>query len=114
MTRREMNHVSSIALGAAVMALMAERAVAGPVPRIAHTLHGTVVAVDAAECQLTVQARRLETWMGAITSIYAVDNQKVLREVRAGDQIMGKVFDGEAILRHVEIVAVSARAAAEA
>ena len=58
MTRREMNHVSSIALGAAAMALMAGRAVAGPVPRIAHTLHGTVVAVDAADCKLTVQARR--------------------------------------------------------
>ncbi len=52
--------------------------------------------------------------MGAITSIYTVDNQKVMREVKAGDQIMGKVFDGEVILRHVEIVAVSARAAAEA
>ena len=106
-----MNHVSSIALGAA---LMARRAMAGPAPRIAHTLHGTVVAVDAVACKLTVQARRLEAWMGAITSSYAVDNQKVMREVRAGDQIMGKVFDGEAILRHVEIVAVSARAAAEA
>lgn len=106
-----MNHVSSIALGAAAMALMASRAMAGPVPRIAHTLHGTVVAVDAVELKLTVQARRLEAWMGAITTIYAVDNQKVMREVRAGDQIMGKVFDGETILRHVEIVAVSARSA---
>ena len=108
-----MNHVSSIALGAAAMVLMAGRAVAGPVPRIAHTLHGMVVAVDAVDCKLTVQARRLESWMGAITSIYDVDNHKLMREVRAGDQIMGKVFDGEAILRHVEIVAVSARAAAE-
>ncbi len=111
MTRREMNHVSSIALGAAAMALMASRAMAGPVPRLAHTLHGTVVAVDAPDGKLTVQARRLESWMGAITSIYAVDNQKLMHQVRAGDQIMGKVFDGEAILRHVEIVAVSARTA---
>jgi hypothetical protein len=50
--------------------------------------------------------------MGAITSIYAVDNLKVLREVRAGDQIMGKVFEGEKTLHHVEIVAVAARSAA--
>lgn len=103
MTRREM---------IAAVTLMAGKAVAGPVPRIAHTLHGTVIAVDTVDRNLTVHARRLEAWMGAVTSVYAVDNQKVLREVRAGDQIMGKVFDGERILRHVEIVAVSARAAA--
>jgi Cu/Ag efflux protein CusF len=96
----------------AAMTLMAGRAVAGPVPPIAHTLHGTVIAVDAVDRNLTVQARRIEIWMGAITSIYAVDNEKVLRQVRAGDQIMGKVFDGETVLRQVEIVAVSARAAA--
>ena len=47
--------------------------------------------------------------MGAMTLIYAVNNQRLLREVRAGDQVMGKVYDGESILRHVEIVAVTAR-----
>jgi Cu/Ag efflux protein CusF len=113
-TRREVNRLNAIALGAALAALVAGRAAAGPAPRIAHTLHGTVVAVDSAAGSLTVQARRLEAWMGAITSIYAVNNEKLLRRVRAGDQIMGKVFDGEAILRQVEIVAVSARAAAQA
>ena len=31
--------------------------------------------------------------------------------LKAGDQIMGKVYDGETILHHVEIVAVTARSA---
>jgi Cu/Ag efflux protein CusF len=83
---------------------------AGPVPRISHTLHGTVVAVDAEALNLTVQARRLEDWMGSITKTWHVDNTKVLREVKPGDQIMGKIFDGETALRNVEIVAISARA----
>jgi hypothetical protein len=53
-------------------------------------------------------ALRREPWMGALTSSYSVDNEKVLREVRAGDQIMGKVYDGETMLHHLEIVAVTA------
>jgi Cu/Ag efflux protein CusF len=111
MTRREMNLVSSLVIGSAAVALMSGRAVAGPVPRIVHTLHGTVIAVDAIARNLTVQARRLEAWMGAITSIYGVESQKLLRQVKAGDQIMGKVYDGETTLHHVEIVAVTARSA---
>jgi len=69
--------------------------------------------VDAIAYSLTVKARRLEAWMGAITTIYRVDNQKLLREVKVGDQIMGKVYEGETALHHVEIVAVAARPATE-
>lgn len=117
MTRREMNRVSSLGMGCAALLVVSGRAPSGralaaQAPRIQHTLLGTVVAVDAVARVLTVQARRLEAWMGAITSTYGVDNRKLLLEVRAGDQIMGKLFEGETILRHVEIVAVTARRAA--
>jgi hypothetical protein len=114
MTRREMNRMSSLVVGWAAASVASGSALAGPVPRIAHTLIGTVVLVDAIARSLTVQARHLEAWMGAITTIYSVDNPKLLREVKVGDQIMGKVYDGETALRHVEIVAVAARPAAEA
>ena len=114
MTRRAMNQVSSLVIGCAAITATSRGALAGPVPRIIHTLHGTVVAVDAIAHNLTVQARRLEVWMGAITTIYGVDNPKLLREVKVGDQIMGKVYDGESALRHVEIVAVLARHSAHA
>jgi Cu/Ag efflux protein CusF len=97
-------------LGWAALAMASGSALAGPVPRIAHTLHGKVVAVDTIAHSITVQARRMEAWMGAITAIYRVDNLKLLREVKAGDQIMGKVYDGETALSHVQIVAVAAPA----
>jgi hypothetical protein len=109
MTRRVMNHAASFALGWVGLMATTGKALAGPVPRIVHTVHGKVLAVDAIAHSLTVQARRMEVWMGAITTTWRVDNLKVLRQVRAGDQIMGKVYDGETALRHVEIVAVAAR-----
>ncbi len=107
MTRRSMNHVSSFVLGWAALTAASHRALAGPVPRLAHTLYGTVVGVDATSRSLTVRARRLEAWMSAIVTIYRVDNEKLMREVKAGYQIMGKVFDGETALRDVKIVAVT-------
>ena len=85
-----------------------DRAAAGPVPRLVHTLHGTVVTVDTVSQTLTVRALRLEAWMAAITSIYQVDNPKLLREVKAGDQIMAKIKEGETALHHVEIVTLVA------
>ena len=109
MTRRAMNRVSSFSIGWAAVALASRSALAGPVPRIVHTLLGTVVAVDAIAHRLTVHALRMEVWMGAITMIYRVENPKLLRQVKAGDQIIGKVYDGETALHHVEIVAVTAR-----
>jgi len=102
-----MKSAGPFVLALSVMITGHENALAGPVPRIAHTVHGKVLAVDAIGHSLTVQARRVETWMGAITAIYKVDNQKLLRQVKAGDQIMGKVFDGETALHHVQIVAVA-------
>lgn len=114
MTRREINRMSSFVVGWAAASVVSSSALAGPVPRIAHTLIGTVVSVDAIAHSLTVRARRLEKWMGAITTIYGVDNPKLLRNVKVGDQIMGKVYDGETALRHVEIVAVAARPVTEA
>lgn len=114
MTRRAMNRVSSFVLGWAAVEVVSRSALAGPVPRIVHTLIGTVVAVDILAHSLTVQVRRLESWMHAITTNYGVDNPKVLREVKAGDQIMGKVYDGDTALYHVKIVAIAMRPANKA
>jgi hypothetical protein len=108
MTRRQMNRMGMLLPGWA--STWVDRAAAGPVPRVVHTLHGTVVTVDTVSRTLTVRALRLEAWMSAITSIYHVDNPKFLREVKAGDQIMAKVREGETALHHIEIVAVAAPA----
>jgi Cu/Ag efflux protein CusF len=102
MTRR------SLVLGWTALGVASRMALAGPAPRIVHTLHGTVRAVDPASRSLTVHARRMEEWMETIEASYSVDNMKLLREVKAGDQIMGQIFEGEMALHHVEIVAVAA------
>ena len=111
MTRREWYRLCSFAVGGSSLVWMTPAAVAGPAPhspaRVQHTLHGTVIAVDQIAQSLTVQARRLETWMEGVKGTYHVDNVKVLREVKAGDQIMGKLFEGETALHHVQIVAIS-------
>jgi hypothetical protein len=69
---------------------------------------GTVVAVDAGARSLTVEARHAEPWMESARANYSVGNLKFLREVKAGDQILGHVFEGETELRRVEIVAIAA------
>jgi len=109
MTRRALNLVCSRIFTLALCGTASSRITsAGPVPRISHTLHGTVVAVDATSRSLTVQARRLEAWMSGITGVWSVDNPKVLREVKPGDQIMAKLFENETALHNIEIVAISA------
>ena len=114
MTCGLMNRVRSFVLIPITALAISGSALAGPFPRITHIVHGKVLAVDAITHSLTVQARRVEAWMAAITTVYQVENAKVLREVKAGDQIIGKVYDGETALLHVQIVAVAARPAAEA
>jgi Cu/Ag efflux protein CusF len=110
MTRRALNLVCSRLFTIALCQTAASRTLnAGPVPRISHTLHGTVVAVDTTSSSLTVQARRLEAWMSGITGVWRVDNPKVLRDVKPGDQIMAKLFENETALHNVEIVAISFR-----
>jgi Cu/Ag efflux protein CusF len=113
MTRRTINRMNSVVFGWIAAVAVSRSGTAGPVPRIVHTVHGTVLAIDTLACSLTVKARRLEAWMGAITTVYRTDNQKLLREVKVGDQIMAEVYDGETALHHVEIVAVAARPAPE-
>ena len=46
--------------------------------------------------------------MSGITGVWSVDNPKVLREVKPGDQIMAKLFENETALHNIEIVAISA------
>lgn len=111
MVRRGISRAKQLLFACVAITTALSSALAGPVPRIVHTVHGKVLAVDAITHRLTVEARCVEEWMGVITTIYRVDNGKILHQVKAGDQIMGKVYPGETALHHVEIVAVAARAA---
>ena len=66
---------------------------------------GKVEQVDAAKKRLTVNHENIEGWMGAMTMAYAVDKaEEVVTQVKAGDRITAKVYDGDYTLYEVQVV----------
>lgn len=64
-----------------------------------YTFHGKVEAVT--DKGLTVNGEKVEGWMDAMTMTYPVDKPDVLKMVKAGDQIMATVYDGDTTLHNV-------------
>ena len=70
--------------------------------------HGKVESVSADG--LTVSGDKVEGWMDAMTMKYKVDDPKVLKQVKAGDEITATVYDGEFTLLHkVQVAGKSAK-----
>ena len=67
----------------------------------AYTFHGKVEAVAADG--LTVNGEKVEGWMDAMTMKYKVDDQKVLKKVKVGDQITATVYEGDLSLHKVQV-----------
>ena len=61
----------------------------------AFTFHGKVEKVDAKDKTLTVNGEKVDGWMGAMTMVYGVDKDDVLKQVKSGDQITAKVYEGD-------------------
>lgn len=60
-----------------------------------YAFRGVVEKVDARAQKLTVNGEKVEGWMQAMTMDYKVDRAEVLKELKAGDQITARVFDGD-------------------
>jgi Cu/Ag efflux protein CusF len=69
-----------------------------------HMFRGKVEAVDPTSASLKVNGQKVEGWMDAMTMIYKVDDLAVLKKVKAGDQIMATVYDGDLVLHKVEVM----------
>ncbi len=69
----------------------------------AYTLKGKVEAINASTKSLTVNHEKVEGWMEAMTMAYAVDKDEVLKQVKVGDQITAKVYDGDYTLHDVRV-----------
>ena len=42
-----------------------------------------------------VNGEKVEGWMPAMTMLYKVDKESVLTDIKVGDQITAKVYDGD-------------------
>jgi ribosomal protein S1 len=72
-----------------------------------HTFHGKVEKVS--DDGLTVNGEKVEGWMDAMTMKYKVDNKKVLKTVKPGDEITATVYDGDLSLHKVQVVSKPAK-----
>jgi Cu/Ag efflux protein CusF len=69
-----------------------------------YTFHGKVEAVDGSAKSLKVNGEKVEGWMDAMTMDYKVDDAEVLKKVKAGDQIMATVYEGDLVLHKVTVM----------
>ncbi len=65
--------------------------------------HGKVTAV--ASDGVTVDGANVEGWMPAMTMKYKVDDPKVLKTVKVGDQIKATVYEHDYTLHKVQVEA---------
>lgn len=63
--------------------------------------HGKVEAVSSDG--LTVNGEKVDGWMDAMTMKYKVDDPKVLKTVKVGDQITATVYEGDLSLHKVQV-----------
>lgn len=69
-----------------------------------YAFKGKVEKVDEKGKTLTVANENIPCWMGAMTMAYGVDQDAVLKQVKAGDQITATVYDGDLKLHNVKVV----------
>lgn len=65
---------------------------------------GKVEAVNEAAKTLKVNGDKVEGWMDAMTMDYKVEDPTVLKKLKAGDQIMATVYEGDMVLHKVEVM----------
>jgi Cu/Ag efflux protein CusF len=103
-----MKRVFQLAAVACLSLLMSLNAIAqAPAGKKAFTFHGKVEAVSADG--ITVNGDKVEGWMDAMTMKYKVDDKKVLKTVKPGDEITATVYEGDLALHKVQVVAKPAK-----
>ena len=72
---------------------------------------GKVEKVDAKAKTLTVNGESVQGWMSAMTMTYSADKEDVLTQVKAGDEITAKVYEGDfKTLYEVQVVPPKSKA----
>lgn len=91
--------VCAVALFATTLCL----AQAAPAKK-ALTFHGKVEAVNETAKSLKVNGEKVEGWMDAMTVDYKVEDPAILKKVKAGDQIMATVYEGDMVLHKIMVM----------
>jgi Cu/Ag efflux protein CusF len=60
-----------------------------------YTFHGKVEKIDLNAKTFVVNGQKVEGWMGAMTMTYAPDKADILKDLKVGDEITAKVYDGD-------------------
>src|SRR5262245_27389762 len=83
-----------------VLCLLVSFAYAGqnktaPAGKKEHVFKGKVERIDVANKTFTVNGQKVEGWMDAMTMNYVPDKEDVLKQLKVGDEITAKVYDGD-------------------
>ena len=90
-----MNNQLALAPAWLMVSLLLTQAQAQPPGKKAYDFRGKVVQVDVSSRRLTVANEPIEGWMGAMTMSYVPDKGDVLKNLKIGDEITAKVYDGD-------------------
>src|SRR5215470_15164507 len=60
-----------------------------------HVFKGKVEKIDPNAKTFTVNGENVKGWMPSMTMVYVPDKEEVLKQVKVGDQITAKVYDGD-------------------
>jgi Cu/Ag efflux protein CusF len=100
-----MKHVYKLAIAAVICVLFTGPCLGQAAPeKKSYTFHGKVEAVDENTKSLKVNGEEVKGWMAAMTMDYKVDDNSTLKKVKAGDQIMATVYDGDLVLHKVQVM----------
>lgn len=103
-----MNRTRRHALGAfagALLCALFPAAYAQQPAKKGHVFKGKVEKVDEKAKMLTVNSENVPGWMPAMTMVYKVDKEAVLKGIKPGARITATVYDGDfATLYNIKVV----------
>jgi len=105
MSKKQFFGMIALSAAMAVLFLSAGLAQNSNAGKKSFTFKGKVEKVDVAAKKITVNGEKVEGWMDSMTMLYAVDKDDVLKNLKVGDQITAKVYEGDFMVLHdVQVV----------
>ena len=110
MSRPQRNRLATslgVALGVLLLVSVAHAQPKGK----AYAFRAKVEKIDAKAKTLTVNGENVQGWMSAMTMTYSADKDDVVTQVKVGDEITAKVYEGDfKTLYEVQVVPPKSKA----